>query len=109
MEQQQDLLRQQQLKQLAKRADERWASKPSVLDAPRRANLDVRVGDGEAEGTVGRRWEPDVETKEGETKEKPRTLGEKKEKENQNPWKAQKGGAGQGYQPESWTPGPARR
>ena len=69
--------------------------------------MELGVGDGEAQGTVGRRWEPEVETKAGEKKEKPMALDEKKEKE--NPWKTQKGGPGEGYQPESWTPGPARR
>lgn len=34
-EQQQDLIRQAQIKQLARLADERWASKPSFLDKPK--------------------------------------------------------------------------
>jgi NADH dehydrogenase [ubiquinone] 1 alpha subcomplex assembly factor 2 len=33
-EQQQDLMRQERMKQLAAQADARWASKPSALDAP---------------------------------------------------------------------------
>ena len=106
-EQQEDGLRQQRLKQLARLADERWAQKPSVLDAPRRGNLELGVGDGEAEGTVGRRWEPDQQTKEGELKDKKMSLGEKREKE--NPWKRERGSPGEGYEPDSWTPSPSRR
>jgi NADH dehydrogenase [ubiquinone] 1 alpha subcomplex assembly factor 2 len=33
-EQQQDIIRQEQMKVLAQQADERWASKPSALDSP---------------------------------------------------------------------------
>ena len=96
------MIRQQQLKRLAMQADERWASKASVLDKPRRGNMELGVGDGEAEGTVGRR-EPGTETKEGEKRDKEMSLGEKKEKK--NPWRRERGSAGEEFQPESWTPG----
>lgn len=95
------------MKQLVRLADERWASKASVLDAPRRGNFELGIGDGEAEGTVGRKWEPGKETKVGERKEKEKIIEEKKEKV--NPWKIQKGRAGEEFQPESWTPGPVKR
>jgi len=104
-EQQTDVLRQQRLKQLAQAADERWAAKPSVLDKPRRGNLELGVGDGEAEGTVGRRWERGVETGSGQSKEKERSEGEKRERE--NPWKKDRGK--QEYQPEAWIPGSVKR
>lgn len=104
-EQQTDVVRQQQLKRLAQAADERWAAKPSVLDKPRRGNMALGVGDGEAEGTVGRRWEPGEETAPGETAEEKK--GEKRKKEKENPWKRDQGKAE--YQPEAWTPGPSKR
>ena len=104
---QHDLIRQQQLKRLATQADERWASKPSVLDAPRRGNMELGVGDGEAEGSVGRRWEPGIETRDGQKRDKEMSPGEKKEKD--NPWRRERGRAGEGFQPESWTPGPMRK
>ena len=93
---------------MARLADERWAQKASVLDAPRRGNMELGVGDGEAEGTVGRKWEPGQETQAGEQKEKEMSRGEKQEKE--NPWKRETGRAGEGFQPASWTPpGAAKR
>ncbi|MCJ1450878.1 hypothetical protein MMC28_001212 [Mycoblastus sanguinarius] len=106
-EQQHDVLRQQQLKQLAQAADERWAAKPSVLDKPKRGNLELGVGDGEMQGTVGKKWEEGQKTEAGEEKEKERSEGQKKERE--NPWKRDRGSAGEGFQPEAWTPGPVRR
>ena len=77
-EQQADVTRQIQLKQRAQLADERWAAKPSVLDKPRRGSLELGVGDGEAEGTVGNRWEEGQRTAAGETMEKERCEGEKR-------------------------------
>ena len=51
-------MRKEQLKQLAAAADRRWASKPSVLDKPRRRNQEVGVGDGEGGvGVLGRKGE----------------------------------------------------
>ncbi|KAG8529497.1 uncharacterized protein KY384_006134 [Bacidia gigantensis] len=91
-EQQNDLIRQQQLKVLARQADERWAQKASVLDKPRRANQELGVGDGETEGTVGRRWEPGRETAKGEIVEKDRSEAERRERE--NPWKRDRGAPG---------------
>ena len=78
-----------------------------MLDAPRRGNMELAVGDGEAEGTVGKKWEPGQETREGETVEKKMSPGEQKEKE--NPWKRERGSAGEDFQPTTWTPGPVRR
>jgi NADH dehydrogenase [ubiquinone] 1 alpha subcomplex assembly factor 2 len=112
-EQQADIQRQIQLKQNALLADARWAAKPSVMDAPRRGNLELGVGDGEMEGTVGRRWEEGQKTGKGEVKEKERSEVEQRERnseiEKKNPWARERRGPGEGYQPESWTPGIARR
>lgn len=114
-EQIQDVQRQRDLKQLAAAADARWAAKPSVLDKPRRGNLELGVGDGEVEGTVGRRWEEGQRTGEGERVEKESSEGENRErseqvkKEKENPWARQRGSAGEGWQPEAWRPGPVKR
>ncbi|KAK4691959.1 NADH dehydrogenase [ubiquinone] 1 alpha subcomplex assembly factor 2, partial [Lecanoromycetidae sp. Uapishka_2] len=105
-EQQTDVIRQIQLKHNAQLADARWAAKPSVLDAPRRGNMELGVGDGEAEGTVGKKWVEGEKTGPGEKKEKPRSGGEKRER--QNPWQRDRGIPGEGWQPETWTPGPAK-
>ena len=102
-EQQNDVLRQIQLKQRAQLADERWAAKPSVLDKPRRGNQELGVGDGEKEGTVGRRWEEGKTTAAGEKVEKDQSEGEKKERK--DPWQHRdRGVPGQTWQPEAWTP-----
>lgn len=98
---------------MAAAADARWAAKPSVLDKPKRRNLELGVGDGEVEGTVGRRWEEGQRTGSGETAEKEMSGGEKRErgeqvKEKENPWARQRS-AGEGWQPEAWTPGPVKR
>lgn len=113
-EQIQDVQRQLDLKQLAAAADARWAAKPSVLDKPRRGNLELGVGDGEVEGTVGKRWEEGQRTGEGEMVEKERSEGEKRErgeqvKEKENPWIRQRGSPGEGWQPEAWRPGPGKK
>lgn len=84
-----------------------------MLDKPRRGNLELGVGDGEVEGTVGKRWEEGQKMGEGEVVEKKRSEGEKrergeqvkeKEKEKENPWARQRG-----WQPEAWRPGPVER
>lgn len=76
-----------------------------MLDKPRRGNLELGVGDGEAEGTVGRRWEDGQRTGSGEEVDMGRSEGEKKE----NPWARQRGSAGEGWQPEAWRPGHVKR
>lgn len=96
---------------LAAAADRRWAGKPSVLDRPRRGNLEVGVGDGEGvAGVVGRRGES-VEgggrrLGEGVKGEDVRdSWGEGEKGRGESPWgKAKARGAGEGYQPESWRP-----
>ncbi|KAL8828261.1 MAG: hypothetical protein Q9170_006678 [Blastenia crenularia] len=112
-----DVQRREQLKRLAAAADERWASKPSVLDAPRRRNQEVGVGDGEGRaGVVGRKGES-VHSG-GEVQEQGQKLGKGTKGEDvrdswgeggkgrgENPWiKQRPSGAGEGYQPESWQP-----
>ena len=118
-------MRQQQLKQLAAAADARWAAKPSVMDRPRRANQDLKVGDGESHlGNIGDRRVAGTQLGSGETGDQikhegqeigdPATEGkaekdQKNKKMQDHPWKRRKGIAGEGYQPEAWSPGPVSR
>lgn len=69
--------------------------------------MELGVGDGEAEGTVGKKWEKGAKTGSGKKIEKPTSEGEKRER--QNPWQRDRGIAGEGWQPETWTPGPGKR
>ncbi|KAL8927017.1 MAG: hypothetical protein Q9208_002562 [Pyrenodesmia sp. 3 TL-2023] len=108
-----DVERKEQLKQLAAAADARWASKPSVLDAPRRRNQELGVGDGEGQiGVVGRRGESSEGEAEGQRlgegvkgEDVRDNWGEGKKGRGENPWiKKRPTGAGEGYQPGSWQP-----
>lgn len=99
-EQQADVTRQRELKFLAQAADERWAAKPSVLDKPRRANLELGVGDGEVEGAAGVR-------REGAEIGLAEEMAQK-EKRAENPWKVKQGNPGEGWQPEAWAPRPSK-
>jgi NADH dehydrogenase [ubiquinone] 1 alpha subcomplex assembly factor 2 len=103
-EQQIDVARQAQLKLLAKAADDRWAAKPSVLDKPRRGNFELGVGEGEVVGTkeeVGGGKERGALEERGHEKDKL--------KGKENPWKVNRGRAGEEWQPEAWTPDPGKR
>ncbi|KAL8859035.1 MAG: hypothetical protein Q9178_004516 [Gyalolechia marmorata] len=112
-----DVVRKEQLKQLAAAADKRWASKPSVLDQPRRRNQELGVGDGEGSiGMTGKKGESTEAVDGGEGRGQKLEAGIKGEDvrdswgegekgRGQNPWvKARPTGAGEGYQPESWQP-----
>ncbi|KAL6721499.1 hypothetical protein ACLMJK_000603 [Lecanora helva] len=104
-EQRADVQRQVELKRRAQLADERWKAQGSFIEKPRRGNLEVGIGDGEKEGTVGRRGEMGKVRGAGEEGE-----GEKREREREE-WRKErvKGAPGQGWQPEAWTPGRVRR
>lgn len=124
-EQQQDVIRQLQVKQLARLADERWASKPSYLDQPQTEHPRpaTKTSDGtlrgpeqgtpqahheqgqqpstQSEGTVAASEQQQQQQQEQEGKSKP--------KQN-DPWANAKTRApGQEWQPDSWTPTAARR
>ncbi|MCJ1469784.1 hypothetical protein MMC07_008426 [Pseudocyphellaria aurata] len=98
-EQQADATRQRELKHLVQAADARWAAKPSVLDRPRRVNLELGAGDGEVGGTVGGRGEG-VNTGPAKIVQKGKQI--------EKPWKVKQGSPGEGWQPEAWTPGPSK-
>ena len=114
LEQQSDLQRQEQLKYLAQKADERWASKPSFLDAPKERSQPGPatlprdkggyVGQTEPDGKEGVRNAVGGLEEVGNVEER-----QPKHSEKGNPWKQQRGNPGEGWQPGAWTPGPAKR
>ncbi|KAI9813640.1 MAG: hypothetical protein M1827_003711 [Pycnora praestabilis] len=130
LEQQTDITRQAQLKQLAQVADERWASKPSFLAQPTTTPVGREqpapatlprdpggyVGKTESEEKEGVRSAVggevngimDVEGKAEEGRVGKRGKGKRKEDE-KNPWDVNRKGPSEGWQPQAWTPGPARR
>lgn len=98
-EQQADLERQAQLKYLAEAADERWASKPSLLERPKdqvqtapeqNRQHDIKKQIQDTGGVKSAVDTPGVESKE-------------------NPWAKHASNPGQNWQPEAWTPEPKRR
>lgn len=99
-----------QLKQLARLADERWASKPSYLDKPREQPGPATIPRDPA-AYVGQ-TEPDekegvrsgVESPADQTDTRSGAKADKK-----NPWAQERGGPSEGWQPKSWTPDAARR
>lgn len=114
-EQQFDLQRQSQLRQLARLADERWAAKPSFLDAPRETSQPQPATTPRDKGGYAGQTEPD--DKEG-VRNAVGGLGEvgdveaprpEKKREKVNPWKQRQGNPGESWQPEAWTPGPVKR
>ena len=114
IEQQSDVRRQVELKQLARLADERWASKPSFLDAPKEPsqyelstisrNRGSYVGRGEAAEKEGVKnhigGDADTQTTESPSRQY--------KKEKSNPWKVQRDTQGE-WQPDAWTPGNVRK
>ena len=118
-EQQADIKRLAQLKVLVQAADERWASKDSFLKPPEAPKLEKGEDEIEAEGvttTTNRAVEPkyasasrrrkaiasnEFDGQDKTTKSASRT----------NQWKSalDSGGPGERWQPEAWTPTPARK
>ncbi|KAL2357753.1 hypothetical protein BJ546DRAFT_946419 [Cryomyces antarcticus] len=128
-EQQYDVSRQAQLKYLAQKADERWASAPSFLDAPSKQQPEPAIGVNDP-GGYAPQTEPEAkqgvrsvvgtaeEVREaadgmevdkgrfrGETREMPR----RKEAREENPFKVQRGGPSENWEPAAWSPGVAKR
>ncbi|MCJ1257203.1 hypothetical protein MMC24_005028 [Lignoscripta atroalba] len=117
-EQQYDLQRQSQLKYLARLADDRWASKPSFLDAPKATSHPGPATLPRDPGGYAGQTEPDE--KEGvrnavggvgEVGESETSSQEKRNrgKASDSPWQVNRGNPGDGWQPEAWTPGPVKR
>lgn len=107
-EQQADIDRQTQLKYLAMKANERWASKPSFLDKspeqPKPATLSKDSG-GYPQATESLENEANIPTDASAADpEPPRpTKGPGLRKQ------ARSGGPSENWQPESWSPGPAKK
>lgn len=99
-EQQSDAVRQIELKRLAQAADERWASKPSVLDKPRTAA--ARLPEGDSVGTG------EVVHERGEERKR-KNAEEPLGKQEESPWKETRGNPGENWQPQTWTPGVQKR
>ncbi|KAJ5935540.1 hypothetical protein N7466_005087 [Penicillium verhagenii] len=103
-EQQQDLVRQAQMKELARLADERWASKPSFLDKPKTqqqgagittTNANSEAAPISADGPSSSAPAPQPES----TGAPPKTRKE------ENPWaKADRQNPGGNWQPDAWSP-----
>jgi NADH dehydrogenase [ubiquinone] 1 alpha subcomplex assembly factor 2 len=107
-EQKHDLIRQAQIKQLAKLADERWASKASFLDKPKTQpgavnqpagpSLSHPIADTQAAQDAPASAAPPNVPKADPASTAPET---KKE----NPWaKASQNNPGEEWQPEAWSP-----
>ena len=99
------------MKQLAAKADERWKSIPSFLDAPHKQQpaAATSITDSKPEDAGQREVLSAVEGQaEGqEVGRDQRKTGKEKE---ENPWKkAQRGAPGEDWQPAAWTPGVAQR
>lgn len=122
-EQQLDVSRQAQVKQLAARADERWRSQESFLDSPKQQQPAPAIGVHDPGGYV-QQTEPeqaqgvrsaveDAQNLTAAAEDKPaddgRFKGKTKQKED-NPWtKAERGAPSENWQPGSWSPGTTRR
>lgn len=103
------------MKELARLADERWASKPSFLDKPQEqqpgpamqtADTTHQHSPNQTEDKAGVKnavGTPDEVDEVGKKKKK------KKKQKKENPWAKETGGPSEQWQPESWTPGAAKR
>lgn len=83
-----------------------------MMDAPRKGNQELGVGDGE--GSVGRIGERGVQWRRleaGETANDARRESDSKSTKQriENPWKKAQGSAGESFQPDAWSPGSATR
>jgi NADH dehydrogenase [ubiquinone] 1 alpha subcomplex assembly factor 2 len=107
-EQQQDVIRLAQIKQLARLADERWASKPSFLDKPKTQQPPTPTE------TINSSVNPATESPQDAPTSTPSTSTPKPESAKpkpakEDPWaKANHGNPGDTWQPESWTPSSKR-
>lgn len=107
-EQQQDLIRQAQIKQLARLADERWASKPSFLDKPKTQQSPLPTGASQPSMSPTTESPQDVSAP-ATSSSMPKPAAAKPEPPKDDPWaKANSGNPGDTWQPESWTPSSKR-
>ncbi|EEQ88247.1 hypothetical protein RJZ56_000411 [Blastomyces dermatitidis] len=105
-EQQNDLLRQERMKHLAKLADERWASKPSFLDRPQgQQSGPTTKPSHEPHHSAAQPDQPAGVQNTIEKQPVPNGQGNK----NKSPWARETGGPSEKWQPESWNPTPKGR
>ncbi|KAJ5168118.1 uncharacterized protein N7482_003712 [Penicillium canariense] len=108
-EQQQDLIRQAQIKQLARLADERWASKPSFLDKPKTEQPPPPKET--SDSSINTTTEPPQNASPfaRPTPQPQPASAESKTTKEEDPWaKANTGNPGDSWQPDSWTPSSKR-
>lgn len=102
-EQQQEVIRQLQIKQLARLADERWANKPSFLDKPQPQNPTPSANDGSRNVTPKNVSPPTQNTSPSQPDPNPNP------QQKENPWaKADRRNPGDSWQPSGWTPNSQR-
>ena len=95
-EQQADMQRQFQLKQLAQLADERWASKASYLDSPKDTGQTApATAPKDSGGYKGKMEHTEARNQ--------------RSKRAKSPYKASGGGPSEKWQPASWEPGVTKR
>ncbi|KAJ5574752.1 hypothetical protein N7450_008651 [Penicillium hetheringtonii] len=99
-EQQQEVVRQMQIKQLARLADERWASKPSFLDKPHPNNPTHTIT-----GDSGNAKPQNSETTTQNASPQTKPATESQPPNAENPWaKADNRNPGDSWQPAGWSP-----
>ncbi|KAF4156678.1 hypothetical protein CNMCM6936_007426 [Aspergillus lentulus] len=120
-EQQQDVLRQIQIKRLAQLADMRWASKPSYLDKPQTqqpgpatrtsdATLHPPMGAvGEGPKTHNAVSGAEASKAADTTTPTPTPTPDVKRTGKEDPWAKARTGDSENWQPESWAPSSLRR
>ncbi|KAJ6126810.1 hypothetical protein N7523_002422 [Penicillium sp. IBT 18751x] len=114
-EQRQDLIRQAKMKNLARLADERWASKPSFLDKPKAEykqptlqNSQTTTSATPSDAPTQKAPAPAEPTPTPQPEPTPTPApAETKSKKPENPWDKAVN-PGDGWQPESWTPTSSR-
>ncbi|KAI0535124.1 hypothetical protein GGR58DRAFT_480233 [Xylaria digitata] len=107
-EQVSELQRQARIKVLAAEADARWDAKPSLLDIPAKTHQtqDQRIP-GDGVGLQGGETRGEM----GEESHAPTSQqASPQTKTDDDPWKqAQRGAPGETWQPQAWTPAPAKK
>ncbi|KAM0089706.1 hypothetical protein ACP6JD_006939 [Aspergillus fumigatus] len=120
-EQQQDVIRQIQIKKLAQLADMRWASKPSYLDKPQtqQPGPATRTSDATLHPPMGAVGEgpkshnaisgAEATKTTGTTTSAPTPTPDVTSRAKEDPWAKARTSDGENWQPESWTPSSSRR
>ncbi|KAM5433881.1 hypothetical protein MferCBS31731_006888 [Microsporum ferrugineum] len=103
-EQRNELLRQERMKYLAQRADERWASKPSFLNKP--AQQPAPALQSHESSYHATRPNENAEMAEVLQEQHSDTKSSQRMK---NPWDRATGGPSENWQPESWNPNVSKR